>query len=49
LDDIANALVGRPMSDVAWVVNEAARAAAREKKDAIEESHLNHAILRLTA
>ena len=34
----SEALAGRPMSDVAWVVNEAARLAARAKKDMIEGS-----------
>ena len=31
-DQIASGLAGRPMSDSAWVVNEAARIAARAKK-----------------
>ena len=37
------------MSDVAWVVNEAARLAARGKKDAIDEIDLFSAIKRLKA
>jgi len=37
LDRVARSLAGRPMSDVAWVVNESARLAARAKKTAIEE------------
>ena len=40
IDRLAAALAGRSMSDTAWVVNEAARLAARSKKDAIEESDL---------
>jgi cell division protease FtsH len=32
LDQVASGLAGRPMSDCAWVVNEAARLAARAKK-----------------
>jgi hypothetical protein len=45
----SEALAGRPMSDVAWVVNEAARLAARAKKDMIEEDELGTALGRLKA
>jgi hypothetical protein len=31
-DQIASILAGRPMSDIAWVMNEAVRLAARAKK-----------------
>lgn len=50
LEDISNlsdTLAGRPMSDTAWIVNEAARLAARAKKDMIEESDLSEALARL--
>jgi ATP-dependent Zn protease len=40
-------LAGRPMSDVAWVVNEAARLTARAKGDAIGERELDEALERL--
>ena len=49
LAKIANSLAGRPMSDAAWVVNEAARFAARAKKDAIDEIDLFSALRRLKA
>jgi len=49
LDQIASGLAGRPMSDSAWVVNEAARLAARGKKDAIDEIDLFSALKRLKA
>jgi ATP-dependent Zn protease len=48
LSTLSEALAGRPMSDVAWVVNEAARLAARAKKDMIEEDELRDALSRLT-
>jgi cell division protease FtsH len=37
LDRLATKLAGRALSDIAWVVNEAARLAARAKKEAIDE------------
>jgi cell division protease FtsH len=40
-------LAGRPMSDIAWTINEAARLAARGKKDAIDEIDLFSALKRL--
>jgi ATPase family associated with various cellular activities (AAA) len=46
---LAARLAGRPMSDTAWVVNEAARLAARAKKDAIDEIDLFSALKRLEA
>jgi cell division protease FtsH len=49
IDQIASGLAGRPMSDSAWVVNEAARLAARGKKDAIDEIDLFSALKRLKA
>lgn len=42
----ATKLAGRPMSDVAWVVNEAARLAVRASKDAIDDISLYGAIAR---
>jgi ATP-dependent Zn protease len=48
-DQIASGLAGRPMSDSAWVVNEAARLAARAKKNAIDEIDLFSALKRLKA
>jgi ATP-dependent Zn protease len=48
-DQIASRLAGRPMSDSAWVINEAARLAARAKKDAIDEIDLFSALKRLKA
>jgi cell division protease FtsH len=44
LADIAARLAGSPMSDVAWIVNEAARIAARAGKDAIDEIDLLSAL-----
>lgn len=44
IDQITASLAGRPMSDAAWVVNEAARLAARGKKDAIDEIDLFSAL-----
>jgi cell division protease FtsH len=49
LHQLATKLAGRPMSDVAWTVNEAARLAARAKKDAIDEIDLFSAFKRLRA
>jgi cell division protease FtsH len=40
LEQLALALVNRPLGDMAWVVNEAARRAARAKKDVIDEIDL---------
>jgi ATP-dependent Zn protease len=40
-------LAGRPMSDTAWVVNEAARLTARSKEDRISEKNLDDALSRL--
>jgi cell division protease FtsH len=42
-------LAGRPMSDAAWVVNEAARLTARSKEDRITEQNLDDALSRLQA
>jgi ATP-dependent Zn protease len=47
LGKLASKLAGRPMSNAAWVVNEAARLAARGKKDAIDEIDLFSALKRL--
>jgi ATP-dependent Zn protease len=47
LNQLSIKLAGRPMSDVAWVMNEAARLAARGKKDAIDETDLFAALGRL--
>ena len=47
LEQLVAKLVGRPMSDIAWIVNEAARLAARGKKDAIDEVDLHSALKRL--
>jgi cell division protease FtsH len=49
LSQLATKLAGRPMSDAAWVVNEAARLAARAKKNAIDEIDLFSALKRLDA
>jgi cell division protease FtsH len=49
LAQLSDRLAGRPMSDVAWVVNEAARLTARAKKDAIDEIDLFTALKRLKA
>jgi cell division protease FtsH len=49
LDSLSEKLAGRPMSDIAWVVNDAARAAARAKRDAIEQEDLSEAVQRLFA
>jgi cell division protease FtsH len=47
IEQISANLADRPMSDIAWVVNEAARLAARGKKDAIDEIDLFSALVRL--
>jgi cell division protease FtsH len=50
LEDLSSpseVLAGRPMSDVAWVVNEAARLTARAQRDAIGERELDEALERL--
>lgn len=47
LSGAAQSLAGRPMSDAAWVVNEAARLTARAKRDRIEIAELTEALRRL--
>jgi ATP-dependent Zn protease len=47
LSETSRSLAGRPMSDAAWVVNEAARLTARAKQDRISEASLQHALGRL--
>ena len=47
VSEISGELAGRPMSDAAWVVNEAARLAARAKKDMIGDEELSEALDRL--
>jgi cell division protease FtsH len=47
VDKLAGDLANRPMSDVSWVINEAARLAARGKKAAIDEIDLFSAASRL--
>ena len=47
LATLAAKLAGRPMSDVAWVVNEAARLAVKSSKDAIDDICLFGALSRL--
>jgi SpoVK/Ycf46/Vps4 family AAA+-type ATPase len=47
LSEMSRSLGGRPMSDAAWVVNEAARLTARAKEDRISEASLRHALGRL--
>ncbi len=47
LEQFSNKLANGPMSNVAWVINEAARLAARGKKDAIDEIDLFSALERL--
>jgi cell division protease FtsH len=47
LSSLGDALAGRPMSDTAWVVNEAARLAARAKKNMIGLNELRDALSRL--
>ncbi|MGO4389069.1 ATP-binding protein [Microvirga sp. 2YAF29] len=47
LSNIAVKLARRPMSDVEWVVNEAARRTARAKRDVISEFDLMAAVVRL--
>lgn len=44
---VSKALAGHPMSDVAWVVNEAARLTARSKQDRITEVFFRDALNRL--
>jgi cell division protease FtsH len=48
IEQIAVKLANRPIGDIAWVVNEAARLAARGKKDAIDEIDLISALVRST-
>lgn len=47
LGHIASKLSGRPMSDVAWVANEAARIAARARKNEIDEIDFLAALKRI--
>ncbi len=47
LPNIATKLAGRPMSDIEWVVNEAARRTAQAKRDEITEFDLMAAVARL--
>ncbi|MGX1007063.1 cell division protease FtsH [Bradyrhizobium japonicum] len=47
LSETSRALAGRPMSDAAWVVNEAARLTARARQDKISETSLHGALRRL--
>jgi hypothetical protein len=47
IDAIARQLAGRPASDIDWVVNEAARIAAKSGKDAIDDICLISALGRL--
>jgi cell division protease FtsH len=49
LNQLAVKLAGRPMSDIAWVINEASRLAARAKKAAIDEIDLFSALKRLSS
>ncbi|MET4524059.1 AAA family ATPase [Bradyrhizobium sp. JR18.2] len=49
LSETSRSLAGRPMSDAAWVINEAARLTARSKRDTIEERDLDEALSRLQA
>lgn len=44
LDNLAALLAGRPLSDVAWVVNEAARRAVRANRNEIDEPSLRASI-----
>lgn len=46
-DELAELLKGRPMSDVAWIVNEAARFAVRLSRETIDQALLTEAISRL--
>ncbi|MCK1668980.1 ATP-binding protein [Bradyrhizobium sp. 153] len=47
LSPASRSLAGRPMSDAAWVVNEAARLTARAQHDRITNAFLNEALSRL--
>jgi cell division protease FtsH len=47
LPNIALKLAGRPMSDVEWVVNEAARRTAQSRRNEITEFDLMAAVARL--
>jgi cell division protease FtsH len=49
LDVIAARLSGRPMSDISWFVNEAARRAVRGGKDRIDDISLMGALKTLVA
>jgi cell division protease FtsH len=48
LDGLAQALVGRNLADVAWIVDEAARLAVKAGKSMIDEIALHQAVRRLT-
>jgi hypothetical protein len=45
--DLGQSLAGRPASDLAWIVEEAARLAVRSGKDAIDEIRLASALRNL--
>jgi len=47
IEDISTRLKGRPMSDVAWVVNEAARIAVKQQKEEIDDFCLMAAVKNL--
>lgn len=47
LPEASRSLAGRPMSDAAWVVNEAVRLTARGEQDRISEPFLSEALNRL--
>lgn len=49
LEEASQALAGRPMSDAAWVLNEAARLTARAKQDRITSHALQQALERLSS
>jgi cell division protease FtsH len=49
LSETGHSLAGRPMSDAAWVVNEAARLTARARQDRITGTFLLEALSRLRA
>jgi ATP-dependent Zn protease len=49
LSETSRLIAGRPMSDAAWVVNEAARLTARAQQDRISEEFLHGALRRLQA
>jgi AAA+ superfamily predicted ATPase len=47
LDPLVEQLTGRPVSDIEWVINEAARMAVKARKDAIDDICLFGALSRL--